>query len=75
MVSIYIDPQADLRFVVAVLAFKTAYSMEMTRRQNDKRILSLYVEMKDMMEVLFQYTRSFVLLKPELIIRLTGLRM
>lgn len=28
--------------------------MEMTRRENDKRVRSLYVEMKDMIHVLIQ---------------------
>ncbi|TCD65461.1 hypothetical protein EIP91_002675 [Steccherinum ochraceum] len=39
---------------VAVLAFKAVYTMEMTRRENDKRIRSLYVEMKEMIAVLIQ---------------------
>ena len=39
---------------VAVLAFKAVYTMEMTRRQNDKRIITLYVSMKDMIAVLVQ---------------------
>ncbi|THH27677.1 hypothetical protein EUX98_g6499, partial [Antrodiella citrinella] len=39
---------------VAVLAFKAVYSMEMTRRENNKWIWSLYVEMKDMIAVLIQ---------------------
>ncbi|TCD69752.1 hypothetical protein EIP91_006288 [Steccherinum ochraceum] len=39
---------------VAVLAFKAVYTMEMIRRENDKRIRSLYVEMKDMMAILVQ---------------------
>ncbi|THH29238.1 hypothetical protein EUX98_g4953 [Antrodiella citrinella] len=39
---------------VAVLAFKAVYTMEMTRRENDRRIRSLYVEMKDMIAVLIQ---------------------
>ncbi|KAJ3543517.1 hypothetical protein NM688_g5844 [Phlebia brevispora] len=39
---------------VAVLAFKAAYTMEMTRRNNDKRITTLYVSMKDMIAVLVQ---------------------
>ncbi|KAF9781672.1 hypothetical protein BJ322DRAFT_1161455 [Thelephora terrestris] len=37
---------------VAVLAFKAVYTLEKKRRENDKRILALYVEMKDTMEVL-----------------------
>ncbi|CAL1709515.1 unnamed protein product [Somion occarium] len=39
---------------VAVLAFKAVYNMELTRRENDKRIRALYIEMKDMMAVLIQ---------------------
>ena len=39
---------------MAVLAFKTVYKMEMTRRDNDKRIVALYVTMKDMIAVLVQ---------------------
>ena len=35
----------DHRFhTVAVLAFKAVYTLEMKRRENDKRILTLYVE-------------------------------
>lgn len=37
-----------------ILAFKAAYNMEKTRRENDKRILMLYVAMKDMLSVLIQ---------------------
>ena len=29
---------------MAVLAFKAVYTLEMTRRENDKRILALYTE-------------------------------
>ena len=35
--------------VVIVLAFKTAYTLEQRRRDNDKKIISLFVGMKDMM--------------------------
>ena len=45
-------------WTVAVLAFKTVYKMEMTRRENDRRIQALYVEMKDMMAVLIQLVHS-----------------
>ncbi|GJE85201.1 hypothetical protein PsYK624_012790 [Phanerochaete sordida] len=37
---------------VAVLAFKTAVTFEMTRRQNDKRIVALHVSMLDLMAVI-----------------------
>ena len=40
--------------IVAVLAFKAVYTMELTRRENDSRIRSLYVEMKEMIAVLIQ---------------------
>ncbi|KAF7332467.1 hypothetical protein MKEN_00128800 [Mycena kentingensis (nom. inval.)] len=39
---------------VAVLAFKAVWSLEQKRRSNDKLILSLHVEMRDMMAVLTQ---------------------
>ncbi|KAI0701233.1 hypothetical protein BC835DRAFT_271177 [Cytidiella melzeri] len=39
---------------IVVLAFKAAYNMERTRRENDKRILLLYVAMKDMLTALLQ---------------------
>ena len=29
---------------MAVLAFKAVYALEMTRRENDKRVLALYAE-------------------------------
>ncbi|KAF8477646.1 hypothetical protein DFH94DRAFT_671862 [Russula ochroleuca] len=37
---------------VVVLAFKTVYTLEQKRRDNDKKIISLYVGMKDMMGAL-----------------------
>ncbi|THH02008.1 hypothetical protein EW026_g787 [Hermanssonia centrifuga] len=52
-----LDEVAKLHpFVAAapILAFKAVYSMERTRRENDKRIISLYVAMKDMIVVLIQ---------------------
>ncbi|KAJ7368797.1 hypothetical protein DFH08DRAFT_33383 [Mycena albidolilacea] len=39
---------------VAVMAFKAVWALEMKRRANDKMILSLHMEMKDMMGVLTQ---------------------
>jgi hypothetical protein len=41
--------------VVIVLAFKTAYTLERRRRDNDKKIISLLIEMKDMMGALLLY--------------------
>jgi hypothetical protein len=40
---------------VVVLAFKTVYTLEQKRRDNDKKIISLYVGMKDMMGALLLY--------------------
>lgn len=37
-----------------VITFKAVYTMEMTRRENDKRIRLLYVDMQDMMAVLVE---------------------
>ncbi|EKM48544.1 uncharacterized protein PHACADRAFT_132334, partial [Phanerochaete carnosa HHB-10118-sp] len=37
---------------VAVLAFKAAVTLEMTRRQNDKRCVALHVSMSDLMAVI-----------------------
>jgi hypothetical protein len=37
------------------LAFKTVYTLEQKRRDNDKKIISLYVGMKDMMGALLLY--------------------
>ena len=34
----------DLSRVVAVLAFKAVYTLEKNRRENDKRVIALYVE-------------------------------
>ncbi|KAJ2965360.1 hypothetical protein NUW54_g14143 [Trametes sanguinea] len=39
---------------VAVLAFKAVYALETTRQENDRRVVMLYVEMKDMMSVMVQ---------------------
>ena len=39
---------------VAVIAFKACYNMEMARRHNDKRVVTLFKEMRDMIEVLIR---------------------
>lgn len=44
--------QVITEIVVAVLAFKTVYTLELKRRENEKKIIALYVEMKDMMGAL-----------------------
>ena len=38
--------------LVVVLAFKTVYTLEQKRRDNDKKVISLHVGMKDMMGAL-----------------------
>ena len=38
-----------------VLAFKAVYYLESTRQENDRRVMTLYVEMKDMMLIIVQY--------------------
>jgi hypothetical protein len=43
------------RNVVVVLAFQTVYTLEQKRRDNDKKITSLFVEMRDMMGALFRH--------------------
>lgn len=44
---------------MVVLAFKAVYALETTRQENDRRVMTLYVEMKDMMMVMVQYVLSF----------------
>jgi hypothetical protein len=44
---------------VVVLAFKTVYTLEMKRRDNEKKIIALYVEMKDMMGALLLCVVTF----------------
>ena len=46
--------------IVVVLAFKTGFELEQNRHTNDKKIISLYVGMKDMMEVLIGYVSSLL---------------
>ncbi|CAK5270944.1 unnamed protein product [Mycena citricolor] len=39
---------------VAVIAFKSIISLDITRRQNDKKVLAVKLQMQDLMTVLFQ---------------------
>lgn len=48
------DDEAVIFDLAPILAFKAVYTMERTRQENDKRIISLYVAMKDMIAVLVQ---------------------
>ena len=45
--------------IVAVLAFKTVYTLEMKRRHNEKKIIALYDAMEDMMGVLLWCVTTF----------------
>lgn len=40
------------------MAFKAVWALEMKRRENDRRIIALHVEIKDMMGVLVQFVHS-----------------
>ena len=46
--------------IVVVMAFKTVYTLELKRRDNEKKIIALYVEMKDMMGVLLLCVLAFI---------------
>jgi len=48
------------REIVVVQAFKTGFELEQKRHTNDKKVISLYVGMKDMMEVLIGYVFSLL---------------
>jgi len=50
--SYYILSHQVTENIVVVLAFKAVYTLEMKRRNNEKKIIAVYVEMKDMMSVL-----------------------
>jgi len=43
---------------VVVVAFKAVCEMDASRRQNDRRIIALNVEMKDMMGVLVNLKKN-----------------
>jgi hypothetical protein len=47
------------REIVVVLAFQAVYTLEQKRRDNEKKIIALYVEMKDMMGVLLLCVQVF----------------
>ena len=64
--ALYSDDD-DKMSTVAVLAFKAVYTLETKRRENDKKIISLYVEMKDMMSVLVRCVTSLSRLKDSLL--------
>ena len=43
---------ADAYYVVAVSAFKAAITLELNRRENDQKVITLNVTMCDMMQVM-----------------------
>jgi hypothetical protein len=49
-----------IKNAVAVLAFKAAYKLELKCHDNEKKIIALYAEMKDMMGVLLLCVILFV---------------
>ena len=40
---------------MAILAFRAVYELELKRRENDRKILAVYGDMRDMMAALAQY--------------------
>lgn len=53
---------------MAVVAFKLVVTLDMTRRENNRKVLVLKIGMKDMMAVLFEYVaRIFLKNSPHLI--------
>jgi hypothetical protein len=44
---------------VVVITFKAVYTLELKRRDNERKIIALYFEMKDMMGVLLLYVSVF----------------
>ena len=44
---------------VAVLAFKAVMTLEMKRRNSDKKVIALHLQMQEMMSVLLQCVLSF----------------
>ena len=49
----------DVLREVAILAFRAVYELELKRRENDKKILAVYGDMRDMMAALAQYVPIF----------------
>jgi hypothetical protein len=53
-------PREPTGNVVVVLAFKTVYTLEQKRRDNDKKIISLYIGMRNMMGALLLCVSSSI---------------
>ena len=43
--------------------FRAAYTLEVKRRDNDKKIMALFKAMKEMMDVLLEYEASIYFLR------------
>ena len=56
---------------VAVGAFRVAVELDLKRRDNDKKISLLFVEMRDMMAVLIQYVNEIIDARPQKLTRRT----
>lgn len=41
--------------VVAVIAFKAVVTLDLTRRDNDRKVVALKLQMQDMMSVLLEF--------------------
>ena len=54
---------SSLEFAVAVGAFRVVVKLDMKRRDNDKKIGVLLMEMRDMMEALLQYGVDLSIIK------------
>jgi hypothetical protein len=50
---------------VVVLAFQAAIQLELTRRENDKKVIALKMEMMSMMEILLAYVLRLFIFPPE----------
>ena len=57
------DANVDNLAAVVVLAFKAVVQLEITRRENDKKIDLLFLEMRSMMSALVQYVSRLRLVK------------
>lgn len=58
-------------FIVAVGAFALVVTLDLTRRENDRKMVAVKVQMCDLMAVFFEYVPSFLTLPSFLIISLS----
>jgi hypothetical protein len=50
----HVQLYTNLRAAVAVTAFKLVITLDLTRRANNKKVLSIKIQMQDLMTILFQ---------------------